>query len=40
MPKCSKNINHLAYANDTIIFAFVDRFPLLLIMKMLGNYER
>uniref|UniRef100_M1AVD4 Non-LTR retroelement reverse transcriptase n=1 Tax=Solanum tuberosum TaxID=4113 RepID=M1AVD4_SOLTU len=40
MPKWSENINHLAYADDTIIFVDADRISLQMIMKLLDDYEK
>ncbi|XP_059292439.1 uncharacterized protein LOC132045882 [Lycium ferocissimum] len=40
MPKWSANVNHLAYADDTIIFASTDNDSLNLIMKVLQDYEK
>ncbi|XP_015161833.1 uncharacterized protein [Solanum tuberosum] len=39
MPKWSDNLNHLAYADDTIIFAAAEKESLLLIMGLLKDYE-
>ncbi|XP_059306349.1 uncharacterized protein LOC132057762 [Lycium ferocissimum] len=39
MPKWSPSINHLAYADDTIIFASPCDIALRLIMQVLGAYE-
>ncbi|XP_060170557.1 uncharacterized protein LOC132601491 [Lycium barbarum] len=39
MHKWSKNINHLAYADDTIIFASAEGESLKRIMKILQDYE-
>ncbi|XP_060190553.1 uncharacterized protein LOC132619771 [Lycium barbarum] len=39
LPKWSANINHLAYADDTIIFAFAERNSLKMIMDILRDYE-
>lgn len=38
-PKWSDQLNHLAYAGDTIIFASTDKKSLQLIMKVLNHYE-
>lgn len=38
MPKWSDNINHLTYANDTIIFVYADKVSLKLIMDSFGMY--
>ncbi|XP_019242127.1 PREDICTED: uncharacterized protein LOC109222200 [Nicotiana attenuata] len=40
MPKWSDPLNHLAYADDTIIFASAHPSSLSKIMSVLGNYER
>lgn len=40
MPKWSANINHLAYIDDTIIFASADKYSLNCIIKTLQEYER
>lgn len=39
LPKWSPNINHLAYADDTIIFSSSDATSLQLIMEVLTTYE-
>ncbi|XP_070017599.1 uncharacterized protein [Nicotiana sylvestris] len=39
IPKWSPKINHLAYANDMIIFSSSDETSLLLIMQVLKAYE-
>lgn len=39
MPKWSENMNHLAYADDTIIFASADKTSLQSIMMIIGDYE-
>ncbi|XP_049414633.1 uncharacterized protein LOC125877356 [Solanum stenotomum] len=39
LPKWSDQLNHLAYANDTIIFTSVDKKSLQLIMDTLQLYE-
>lgn len=39
MPKWSTNINHLLYGDDTIIFAFADKYSLSKIMLVLKQYE-
>nr|XP_009789135.1 PREDICTED: uncharacterized protein LOC104236814 [Nicotiana sylvestris] len=39
MPKWSPKINHLAYADDTIIFSSSDATSLQLIMEVLAAYE-
>ncbi|XP_060202206.1 uncharacterized protein LOC132630668 [Lycium barbarum] len=39
LPKWSANINHLAYADDTIIFASAERNSLQMIMNILRDYE-
>lgn len=39
LPKWSDQINHMAYADDTIIFANVDKRSLQLIMENLTLYE-
>ncbi|XP_059289278.1 uncharacterized protein LOC132042777 [Lycium ferocissimum] len=39
MPKWSVDLNHLAYADDTIIFASADKYSLELIMGVLQRYE-
>lgn len=38
MPKWSENINHLAYADDTIIFSSADRLSLKIMMNILREY--
>ncbi|XP_019237890.1 PREDICTED: uncharacterized protein LOC109218028 [Nicotiana attenuata] len=40
MPKCSDPLNHLAYADDTIIFASAHPPSLSKFMAVLGNYEK
>ncbi|XP_059310093.1 uncharacterized protein LOC132061267 [Lycium ferocissimum] len=40
MQKWSPKINHLAYADDMIIFSSADVLSLQLIMEVLGKYER
>ncbi|XP_060170522.1 uncharacterized protein LOC132601460 [Lycium barbarum] len=40
MPKWRPKINHLAYADDIIIFTSADVPFMLLIMEILGNYEK
>ncbi|XP_060182761.1 uncharacterized protein LOC132612660 [Lycium barbarum] len=40
MPKRSANLNHLAYADDTIIFSSADARSLELIMEVLHAYEQ
>ncbi|KAG5587087.1 hypothetical protein H5410_047521, partial [Solanum commersonii] len=37
LPKLSDKLNHLVYADDTIIFAAVDKTSLQLIMEFLIN---
>ncbi|XP_059294433.1 uncharacterized protein LOC132047401 [Lycium ferocissimum] len=39
MPKWSSNLNHLAYADDTIVFASADKKSLELTMSTLKAYE-
>ncbi|KAG5623545.1 hypothetical protein H5410_008763 [Solanum commersonii] len=39
MPKWSPDINHLAYADDTIVFASANEESLILIMNTLLTYE-
>ncbi|XP_059285930.1 uncharacterized protein LOC132039470 [Lycium ferocissimum] len=39
LPKWSANINHLVYADDTIIFASAKRNSLQMIMDILKDYE-
>ncbi|XP_075079894.1 uncharacterized protein LOC142165180 [Nicotiana tabacum] len=39
LPKWSSKINHLVYADDTIIFSSADATSLRLIMEVLGAYE-
>nr|XP_016444849.1 PREDICTED: uncharacterized protein LOC107770100 [Nicotiana tabacum] len=39
MPKWSPKINHLAYANEMIIFSSSDETSLMLIMQVLNTYE-
>ncbi|XP_059281156.1 uncharacterized protein LOC132034819 [Lycium ferocissimum] len=39
MPKWTNPLNHLAYADDTIIFSSADTFYLNSIMEILRNYE-
>ncbi|XP_060211964.1 uncharacterized protein LOC132639539 [Lycium barbarum] len=39
MPKWSANLNHLSYADDTIIFSSTDDTSLQLIMGILQEYE-
>lgn len=39
MPKWSDKLNHLAYADDTIIFVNADKTSLQLIMDVLVQYE-
>ncbi|XP_059277620.1 uncharacterized protein LOC132031700 [Lycium ferocissimum] len=40
MPKWSPYINHLAYADDTIIFASADDYSLKKVMETLTEYEK
>ncbi|XP_019256417.1 PREDICTED: uncharacterized protein LOC109234822 [Nicotiana attenuata] len=40
IPKWSNPLNHLAYADDTIIFAYAHPPSLSKIMAVLGNYEK
>ncbi|WMV38155.1 hypothetical protein MTR67_031540 [Solanum verrucosum] len=40
MPKWSPYVNHLAYADDIIIFASADKYSLELIMNTLLEYEK
>lgn len=40
MPKWSDKINHLAYADDTIIFCATDKKSLELIMNTMKEYEK
>ncbi|XP_075086398.1 putative mitochondrial protein AtMg01250 [Nicotiana tabacum] len=39
LPNSSPNINHLTYADDTIIFSSSDTTSLRLIMEFLAKYE-
>lgn len=39
MPKWSSDLNHLPYADDTIIFVYVDEYSLNLVMNTLNEYE-
>ncbi|XP_019232974.1 PREDICTED: uncharacterized protein LOC109213617 [Nicotiana attenuata] len=39
LPKWSPKINHLAYADDTIIFSSSDATSLMLVMEVLTSYE-
>lgn len=38
-PNRSPDINHLSYADDTILFCFGDQGPIKKIMTVLGDYE-
>ncbi|XP_060190628.1 uncharacterized protein LOC132619879 [Lycium barbarum] len=40
MPKWSAQLNHLSYADDTIIFAYADKESLQMIMGVLQGYEK
>ncbi|XP_059288169.1 uncharacterized protein LOC132041474 [Lycium ferocissimum] len=40
MPKWSAKLNHLAYADDTVIFASADKVSLEMIMSVLKEYEK
>ncbi|XP_059310556.1 uncharacterized protein LOC132061893 [Lycium ferocissimum] len=40
MPKWSAELNHLAYADDTIIFSSADNYSLQMIMDTLQEYEK
>lgn len=40
LPKRSREINHLAYADDTIIFTSTDRYYLEKVMKVLKEYQQ
>lgn len=39
LPKWSPKINHLAYADDTIVFSSADATSLRLIVETLNSYE-
>lgn len=39
LPKQSPAINHLSYADDTILFCCEDRYSVIQIMKVLKQYE-
>lgn len=39
LPKWSANLNHLAYADDAIIFASTNKYSLEKIMSILQKYE-
>ncbi|KAG5620150.1 hypothetical protein H5410_005368 [Solanum commersonii] len=39
MPKWSSDLSHLPYADDTIIFVYVDEYSLNLVMNTLNEYE-
>ncbi|XP_070034634.1 secreted RxLR effector protein 78-like [Nicotiana tomentosiformis] len=39
MPKWTDPLNHLAYADDTIIFSFTDPYSLKKVVDVLTNYE-
>ncbi|XP_060190704.1 uncharacterized protein LOC132619964 [Lycium barbarum] len=39
LPKWSSNLNHLSYADDTIVFASADKWSLQGIMNILHEYE-
>ncbi|WMV19930.1 hypothetical protein MTR67_013315 [Solanum verrucosum] len=39
LPKCSDNLNHLVYADDTIIFTSSNKYSLERIMEYLQEYE-
>ncbi|KAG5605762.1 hypothetical protein H5410_027254 [Solanum commersonii] len=40
MPKWSPEINHLSYADDTILFGSTDRYSVRRMMEVLNKYER
>lgn len=40
MPKQSDYLNHLAYANDAVIFVNLDKVSLQLLMEVLTKYEQ
>lgn len=40
MPKWSPKINHLAYADDTILFYSRESKSVRLVMTILGTYEQ
>lgn len=40
LPKCSSGLNHLAYADDIIIFTFSNDYSIGKIMQILKKYER
>lgn len=40
LPKWSPEINHLAYADDTILFCSRDKDSVIKVMHVLNRYER
>ncbi|XP_060182292.1 uncharacterized protein LOC132611952 [Lycium barbarum] len=40
MPKWSPRINHLSYADDTILFVSADQYSVTLMMRVLNRYEK
>ncbi|XP_070055347.1 uncharacterized protein [Nicotiana tomentosiformis] len=40
IPKWTNPLNHLAYADDTVIFSFVDPYFLKKVVDVLTNYEQ
>ncbi|XP_059285202.1 uncharacterized protein LOC132038567 [Lycium ferocissimum] len=40
MPKGSPRINHLSYADDTILFVSADQYSVKLMMRVLNRYEK
>lgn len=39
LPKWSAHINHLSYANDTILFHLGDKYLVCKMMKVMTRYE-
>lgn len=40
MPKWSPQINHLAYANEMLLFRSVDKYSVIQMIKVISGYEK